>query len=207
MKQRKWTGILPKRVILLPLWALLWNTLTYQGSALLTASWHHYDLALPLDRAIPLVPWTIVIYFGCFVFWALHLMWLAWRNDAVTRWFYTADFLSKLLCLVFFLLLPTVMHRPEVEGTGFWSDAIRFLYQIDKPYNLFPSIHCMVSWLCWISVRQEKGWYRWFALAAAIAICISTLTTRQHVLLDVFGGIAAAELSWLAAKKPASKIP
>ena len=29
MKQRKWTEILPKQVILLPLWALLWNTLTY----------------------------------------------------------------------------------------------------------------------------------------------------------------------------------
>lgn len=36
---------------------------------------------------------------------------------------------------------------------------------------------------------------------AAIAICISTLTTRQHVLADIFGGIGAAELSWLAAEK------
>lgn len=133
--------VFPKRIVLLPLWALLWNTLTYQGSAILTSSWHHYDLAIPLDRMIPLLPWTIIIYFGCFGFWTLHLMWLAWRNDEITRQFYTADFLSKILCLVFFLLIPTVMKRPEVQGSGFWNQAIRFLYQIDKPYNLFPSIH------------------------------------------------------------------
>ena len=48
---------------------------------------------------------------------------------------HTADFLSKLLSLTFFLLLPTVMKRPEVTAPGFWNDAIRFLYRVDKTFN------------------------------------------------------------------------
>ena len=94
------------------------------------------------------------------------------------------------------------MIRPEVTETGLWDHAIRFLYQVDKPYNLFPSIHCSVSWLCWLSVRKDTAvpkWYRCFALIAAIAVCVSTLTTRQHVVLDIFGGILTAEICWATA--------
>jgi membrane-associated phospholipid phosphatase len=30
----------------------------------------------------------------------------------------------------------------------------------------------------------------------AILICISTLTTKQHVIVDVIGGVTLAELTW-----------
>ena len=63
---------LPKRVIWLPMLVLIWNQLTYQGAFLLASGRDHHSLALALDRAIPLVPWTISIYFGCFAFWAVH---------------------------------------------------------------------------------------------------------------------------------------
>ena len=34
-----------------------------------------------------------------------------------------------------------------------------------------------------------------------VAICVSTLTTRQHVIVDVAGGIALAEFSYLIVDK------
>ena len=176
----------------------------YQGAFFLTASRHHFDFALPVDSTIPLIPWTIVIYYGCFLHWGLHYICVAKLGNRNTRQFYAADFLIKSVSFLFFLCLPTVMHRPEVTGTGFWNDTIRFLYWMDKPYNLFPSIHCSVSWLCWISVRkntQVPKWYRYFALIAAIAVCLSTLTTRQHVLVDIAGGLLVAEVCWALAAK------
>ena len=190
--------------ILLPLVAFIWNQVIYQGAFFLTASRHHFDFALPVDSTIPLIPWTIVIYYGCFLHWGLHYICVAKLGNRNTRQFYAADFLIKSVSFLFFLCLPTVMHRPEVTGTGFWNDTIRFLYWMDKPYNLFPSIHCSVSWLCWISVRkntQVPKWYRYFALIAAIAVCLSTLTTRQHVLVDIAGGLLVAEVCWALAAK------
>lgn len=189
-------------MILLPLAALAWNQLIYQGAFYLTDSQLHFDLSLPLDQGIPLIPWTILIYFGCYMQWAAHYIFMAGRGGNTARKFYAADFFIKTVSFLFFLLLPTMMHRPEVTGTGFWNDTIRFLYRIDKPYNLFPSIHCSVSWLCWISVRKDTEvpkWYRCFALIAAVAVCISTLTTRQHVVVDIFGGILTAEICWAMA--------
>ena len=196
--------ILNSHWILLPLVAFIWNQVIYQGAFFLTASRHHFDFALPVDSTIPLIPWTIVIYYGCFLHWGLHYICVAKLGNRNTRQFYAADFLIKSVSFLFFLCLPTVMHRPEVTGTGFWNDAIRFLYWMDKPYNLFPSIHCSVSWLCWISVRkntQVPKWYRYFALIAAIAVCLSTLTTRQHVLVDIAGGLLVAEVCWALAAK------
>ena len=39
--------------------------------------------------------------------------------------------------------------------------------------------------------------YRHFSLAMAVAVCISTLTTRQHVIFDVGGGVVLAEVSYI----------
>ena len=83
-----------------------------------------------------------------------------------------------------------------------WDTFMRFLYWIDAPDNLFPSLHCMIAWLCWVGIRGNRRVplpWRIAALLMAVAVCLSTLTIRQHVLMDVVGGILLSELSyWLA---------
>ena len=72
----------------------------------------------------------------------------------------------------------------------------------DTPDNLFPSIHCLASWFCWIGVRNRRDLHpavRYLALVLAILICISTVTTKQHVIVDIFAGIFLAEFCyWVA---------
>ena len=204
MNLRALLRTIPRRAVVLPLGALLWNQLIYQGAFLLCANRTHYDLSLPLDHMIPLVPWTVAIYFGCFAFWAVHYVMIAWQGKETMVRFFAADFWSKAVCFVIFLLFPTMIVRPEVTGTGFWNFVMKFLYRIDQPYNLFPSIHCLLAVLCWLSVRKDEKiptWYRTLALLFAVAVCISTLTTRQHVLADVFGGTLLAVGSWWATKR------
>lgn len=199
---------------------LLWNQLVYCGARLIAGGWQHYDLTTAVDQRIPFLPWTVVIYFGCYLFWCVNYYLCAAQTnfrhfvkpDKLTAQsvsernrFFCADALSKAICLFFFLVLPTTNVRPEITGTGLWADLMRFLYQVDAADNLFPSIHCLVSWLCWIGVRRRRdlpAFYRWFSLLAAVAVCLSTLTTRQHVLADVFGGVVLAEFCYLIAGFP-----
>lgn len=199
---------------------LLWNQLVYSGARFIAGDWYHYDLTTALDEQIPFLPWTIVIYFGCYLFWGVNYYLCAAqtnfqhfiKKEALTdqsvyerNRFFCADALAKAICLFFFLILPTTNIRPEVTGNGLWDRLMRFLYQVDAADNLFPSIHCLVSWLCWIGVRRRSDipfFYRWFSLAAALAVCISTLTTRQHVIVDVVGGVLLAELCYLLAGQP-----
>jgi len=203
MKQRKASRLFATRWrLLLPPAALLWNQLVYWGGAALAETRHHYQFSTALDRAIPLIPWTVCIYFGCYAFWALHYC-LCAAVPTRARRFFTADFIAKGVCFVFFVGLPTTMARPAVQGLNVWESLVRALYILDAPVNLFPSIHCLNSWLCWASARDIPAFsrgYKAFALCAAVAVCVSTLTLRQHVLLDVAGGILLAEVCWRLAK-------
>lgn len=203
MKPRKASRLFVTRWrLLLPPAALLWNQLVYWGGAALAETRHHYQFSTALDRAIPLIPWTVCIYFGCYAFWALHYC-LCAAVPTRARRFFTADFIAKGVCFVFFVGLPTTMARPAVQGLNVWESLVRALYILDAPVNLFPSIHCLNSWLCWASARDIPAFsrgYKAFALCAAVAVCVSTLTLRQHVLLDVAGGILLAEVCWRLAK-------
>ena len=58
--------------ITMMLTAFVWNELVYLGARFITGSRRHYDMTTALDRRIPFLPWTITIYFGCFVFWTIN---------------------------------------------------------------------------------------------------------------------------------------
>jgi len=188
-------------VALVVLFALGWNQLIYYSAIWISESHHHYDMTTNIDRAVPFLPWTTGIYFGCYLLWiANYFLCAADKNTTRRDRFFSADALSKLMCFVLFVLVPTTNIRPEVVGDTFWDALTRHLYHIDSPVNLFPSIHCLVSWLCWVGVRDRKdvpAVHRWFSLAVAIAVCISTLTTKQHVIVDVLAGVGLAEGCYL----------
>lgn len=158
-----------------------------------------------IDLVVPFLPWTIIIYWGCYLFWGTNYCLCALQDRSERNRFFCADILSRCICLAFFLLLPTTNIRPEVTGITVWDDLMRLLYRVDAADNLFPSIHCLVSWLCWIGVRKRKDIptiYRYISLIASLLVCISTLTTKQHVIVDVIGGIALAECSYMIAGIP-----
>ena len=184
---------------------LLANLISFQGSRLFTQGLFHHDLTLPADAAVPFLPWTIVIYLGCFAAWFLCYRYIAGLPREKADRFFCSNILGKAVCLLFFLFLPTKMARPDVSGTSFWEFAMRIVYSVDTPDNLFPSIHCLNSWLCWAGVRRNRDvplGIRIAALLLALFVCVSTLTVRQHVIADVIAGIALAEISYLLAGIP-----
>ena len=186
--------------------ALLWNEAVYYCARLLAGSRPHYVLETPQDQWIPVLPWSVAVYFGCFLFWGVNYWLCARQSREKSERFFCADAMAKTICFFIFLVLPTTNCRPEITGADLWSELLRLLYRIDAPDNLFPSIHCLVSWLCWVGVRGRTDLpkaYRWFSFVAAIAVCLSTLTTRQHVIVDVAGGIVLAELCYWLCGYPA----
>ena len=79
-----------------------------------------------------------------------------------------------------------------------------FIYQMDAPVNLFPSIHCLESW-CAIhaafAMKKMPKWYRLVTVVMSLGVFASTLFIKQHVILDMFGGIAVFEIGyWIAGK-------
>ena len=185
--------------------ALLWNQAVYYGARIATASFPHYDLTTYFDRLIPVVPFFTSIYFLAFPFWAAGyiLSVRISRDQAMTL--LCGDFLSKGVCLVFFLLFPTTNTRPEIAGRGIWEALLLWLYQTDSPDNLFPSIHCLVSWLCFAGIRRQPTIplpCQAATLFMALLVFLSTLFTRQHVIADVLGAIVIGEACYRIASLP-----
>ncbi|MCI8466515.1 MAG: phosphatase PAP2 family protein [Lachnospiraceae bacterium] len=165
---------------------------------------YHYDLTTPLDRMIPFRPEWVSIYFICYLFWIANYLLIAGLEKERLYRFVTADILSRFICGIFFVLLPTTNVRPEIIGNGIWEEIMRWLYAIDAPTNLFPSIHCLTSWFCYLGVRKETRiprWYQIFSLIFTILICLSTQFTKQHYLVDIIGGIGLAQLCYSLSMK------
>lgn len=143
-------GILP---LILTLTA---NFIAYFGTRPFTSSWKHYNIETVLDQQIPVIPWTIVIYFGCYLVWIVNYLIAASREKEFVWRFFAADVLARLVCMAFYLLLPTTNVRPSIPEQGFWNQMLALLYQMDAADNLFPSIHCLNSWFCYIAVRSRR---------------------------------------------------
>ena len=197
-------SIVPQYSIVPLLFVLVWNMLLYEGSMYLTRNWHHYNIESELDKMIPFIPWTVSIYFACYLFWAVNYIICARQDKAEVYRFFGADILGKLVCFVIYLAFPTTNVRPEIVGNTIWDVIMRLLYQIDMPSNLFPSIHCLVSWFCFIGLRGKSNIPKWYQAASclmAIAVFISTLTTKQHVIIDVISGVLLAEICYWVMEK------
>lgn len=203
--REKLMGIIPPYGWIPLIVAVTFNLAVYGGSRIIAGGWEHHNIESRFDGMIPFLPPTVVIYLGCYLFWAVNYVLIARQEKKEVCRFFAADFISRIVCFVFYLAYPTTNTRPMLEGEGFWSQAMRFLYTVDAADNLFPSIHCLVSWFCFIGLRGKKTipfWYRAASCLMALLVCISTLTTKQHVIPDVIGGILLAEICLCIGKIP-----
>lgn len=205
-KIRKFTtSIVPAYGFLSLIVAVAYDFLIYCGSRRIAGGWRHYNIECGLDDWIPFWPPSIIIYFGCYLFWIVNYILIARQGKKEVSQFFAAELLSKTVCLAFYLLFPTTNNRPVVEPNGIWNQLMIFLYETDAADNLFPSIHCLVSWFCYIGIKNKPQipvWYQRFSCIVAILVFISTVTTKQHVIVDVFGGVLVAEVCfWIGKKK------
>lgn len=178
------------------------HILTYFASRFLTSGWHHYSMETSLDRAIPYIKEFIIIYMPvAFLQWIIGYYMIArdTRENCLTL--AGAEIIGKFICLVCFLLLPTTMVRAEITGTDFWNRWVGYLYAIDPADNLFPSIHCLESWVIFRSTFYLQSLPRWakpLQLTISLLVFASTLFVKQHVIADVVAGVLVVEIGlWI----------
>ncbi|MDO8466939.1 MAG: phosphatase PAP2 family protein [bacterium] len=152
-----------------------------------------------LDQAIPFVSWTVVIYLTLYL--QVTLIFLTVRNRLVLRNLFWAYMLGGLLLSLFYFFLPTTHNYPTpvVHCLNYFDGAVLWLRATDVAANQFPSGHAFFSllgpFLLMSAGRYRKGvlFMLWGAL-----ITISTLTVKQHNLVDVVaGGLFAMAFGYL----------
>lgn len=179
------------------------NFLVFYGSRPIAAGWYHWDLSLPLDAHIPLVTQAIYIYILAFLSWAIGACMVGRQDRELCYELLAGENIAKLLCLVIFLALPTSMERPEITGDTLSAHLMRFIYAADQPNNLFPSIHCLENWFLFRASLRCKGvrtWEKVGYLVFALLVFAATVLVKQHVVVDILGGIVVVELGLALSK-------
>jgi PAP2 superfamily. len=178
------------------------NGIVYWGTQLVMGHKKHFDFTTAIDNRIPFVKEWVVIYLICYIFWMFNYILVTREGNEKLYRFVFADILSRLICGIIFMILPTTNIRPNVPGNDLCAWLMRYVYHMDPPTNLFPSIHCVVSWFCFIGIRKSEKvprWYKVFSCIFAILVFASTQFTKQHYLIDVAGGILIAEICYYIA--------
>lgn len=188
--------MIPKYAIKPLALALLVNSCVYMGIAQLRRFLTFSSLETPLDTVLPFLAPFVLFYVLAFVQWGLNYLLIARDSKELCYRFAFGNIIAKLICLFFFVFLPTTLARPEVTGTDLCSRLVRLIYTFDPPVNLFPSIHCLESWCCIRAsflLKKSNRAYQAATLIMSLGVFASTLFIKQHVIADVFGGIVVFE--------------
>lgn len=180
------------------------NTLAYTVSKLFNQNFTHYDLSISLDSKIPFVPWFVIFYVIAYAQWAWNYFFHARAGREEFYHIIITDLMAKMVCLIFFTVMPTVMVRPEITGNTLWDWGLKIIYFVDTPTNLFPSVHCLASWLAFrasLLMKNMPKWYPVCQLIISLLVFASTVLIKQHLFLDTISGVLLVEICWFIARR------
>ena len=178
--------------------------LVYYATRLVTQKLTHFDFSLPIDDAIPFIPAFSVIYLLAYVQWIAGYIVIARDSRELCYRVISGEIISKLICMALFLLVPTTMTRAGIASDGFFDRIVGCIYRLDAADNLFPSIHCLESWVCFrgaMRMKKTGPWYRYFTLLFSLLVFASTVLIKQHVAVDIMAGVLTAEIGQQIAQK------
>lgn len=107
-----------------------------------------------------------------------------------------------LVCSAVFVIYPVEFPRDPlvVRSLGDW--ALQIVHGADPPINCFPSSHCAVATLSALALRDVRPSVYPFGVALAAGICVATVLTKQHYVVDTLAGIALGGGAYIHFFKP-----
>lgn len=157
-----------------------------------TVTKHYQIIHTPIDNYIPFCEIFIVPYLLWFVYVAVVVVYLFFKNKAD----YTRCCLFLATGMTIFLIISTFWPnghhlRPYVmPRDNIFTQMISALYQTDTSTNLWPSIHVYNSIGAHLAVSKCESLrkykvLRYGSLILCISIILSTVLIKQHSVFDV----------------------
>jgi len=169
---------------------VLWTSFLYIGYQL-TNRYQFFDLHLMPkilgEENIPFLVWTVLPYLLL-----INLMYLPIfiKKENYFKKSIIALTTAVLINYLIFIVFPTYMirHTPPTSE-GFFNKLYLWLLSIDGPANCFPSGHITSPGIgCWYFAKAYPK-SRYVLLFLFVFLCSTVITTKQHYVLDIFGGI------------------
>lgn len=180
-----------KNVIIRQIIILIFQVVLYFGCEFFQKNPKNMDL--PIDKKIPAIPYFALIYVLWFPLIAIFPISLFKASKNLYELYVICWIIDIVISVIIYLAYPTTCTRPkDLENIkGGWM--LKILYKFSyKGLNCSPSMHCSISTLVLIFTLTASTMpinLRIIYSTTALGIILSTLFTKQHVLIDLVTGV------------------
>lgn len=188
-----------KNVIIRQIIILIFQVVLYFGCEFFQKNPKNMDL--PIDKKIPALAYFALIYVLWFPLIAIFPISLFKASKNLHELYVICWIIDIVISVIIYLAYPTTCTRPnDLENIkGGWM--LKILYKFSyKGLNCSPSMHCSISTLVLIFTLTASTMpinLRIIYSTTSLGIILSTLFTKQHVLIDLVNGVLLAMLIFL----------
>ena len=165
----------------------------------------NYSLLTDFDKLIPFNSHFVWIYHTFLPVIITTLIFMIKKKEL----FFSAIValsMATIILSIFYIFFPSFYPREDfIDNSTLSGFLLELTRKIDGAQNTFPSSHVTFSWLMVFFIgltacaKKNKWIYIGYFIWASL-VSISTLTIKQHYIIDVFSGIALAYLCYYFSK-------
>lgn len=140
------------------------------------------------ELSIPFIPHFIWLYLSLYL---LLLMPIFLLNSLAIKQLAKQLIIATLIATAIFIIIPCHLGFDRVLPLqNYYQNIFTYLFSIDYPYNLVPSLHVIYATLIILTINQNSHTVlKLFFYCWLFGIICSTIFIHQHHLLDVISGL------------------
>lgn len=150
------------------------------------------DISTSIDHAIPFLSVFIIPYILWYGYIFGYLVYFCFKDTKVYLKTLILIVVAELICFVIYFFFQTTVPRPTIVGNNLFNDLVSWIYENDRPFNCFPSIHVLTTFVIMLASLHIKNKHLLNNICIHVVgslIIISTLFVKQHVIFDMIGSM------------------
>lgn len=166
----------------------------------------------PLDSYIPFIEFFIIPYLLWFAYMAVTCFYFFFVSKEEFYKFTKMCIIGMTLFLIICTIFPNGLRlRPAIfPRNNIFVDLVRFIYRVDTPTNVLPSLHVYNSVACHIAIMHNEKLSQNKIISngstlLSISIVLSTMFLKQHSVLDVISALIIIYFVYSAVYAPAKQ--
>jgi membrane-associated phospholipid phosphatase len=155
----------------------------------------------PIEKALPLLPWSIWPYLTCY--FVMFFLALSLRNmgnlQRMLYAFVILQVVANVVFMVYTMFIPPDIYPIPADAGRVARGLFNWTRHVDADKNCQPSLHIANCWLVSFAYLRENRRKSLLVGSWLVLLSFSTLATKQHYLWDVLGGVTIAVVVYAVA--------
>lgn len=149
---------------------------------------HNYNIIPGSNFELPLCKYFVYIYNSWYPFIFLTAFITYKKDENIYKKLILSLLIGAILSHITFIVYPSMVIRPNIEVNSLTDAFLKLTYTLDTPaVNCLPSVHCLFCFISmfYITKINIKTKNKILINIYLILIVLSTLFTKQHLLIDL----------------------